>query len=145
MDELSGEHCHCTAVYRLRVGPQYVDVFMLSLLYLFPSPFNIPFTIFLPSFLSSFLPSFLIISLNSLYLALVDPAAAAAAVPTDPTAYYTDYWLYASYYGEAAARLYYTQWSPPEGTLPPPGTVLPPIDVRYATLYLLPCKPFNAP
>ena len=99
----------------------------------------------LPSFLSSFLPSFLIISLNSLYLALVDPAAAAAAVPTDPTAYYTDYWLYASYYGEAAARLYYTQWSPPEGTLPPPGTVLPPIDVRYATLYLLPCKPFNAP
>lgn len=46
-------------------------------------------------------------------------------MPTDPAAYYTDFWLYASYYGEAAARLYYTQWSPPEGTLPPAGTVLP--------------------
>ena len=58
-------------------------------------------------------------------------AAPAAAVPTDPTAYYTDYWLYASYYGEAAARVYYTQWSPPEGTLPPAGTILPPLEVRF--------------
>lgn len=70
-------------------------------------------------------------------LAAVDPAAAAAAaaaaqaVPTDPTAYYTDFWLYATYYGEPEARKYYNQWSPPEGTQPPPGTVLPVIEVRY--------------
>lgn len=50
---------------------------------------------------------------------------AETAVPTDPTAYYDDYWKYASYYGEAAARIYYGAWSPPEGTPPPPGTVLP--------------------
>ena len=61
----------------------------------------------------------------------VAPAAdpTPAPVPTDPTAYYGDYWLYASYYGEAAARVYYALWSPPEGTLPPPGTVLPVIEV----------------
>ena len=41
------------------------------------------------------------------------------------TAYYADFWLYASYYGEPAARVYYTQWSPPEGTPAPAGTVLP--------------------
>lgn len=41
------------------------------------------------------------------------------------TAYYADFWLYASYYGEPAARTYYTQWSPPEGTPAPAGTVLP--------------------
>ena len=46
------------------------------------------------------------------------------AVP-DKTAYYADFWLYATYYGEPAARAYYTQWSPPEGTPAPPGTVLP--------------------
>ena len=52
--------------------------------------------------------------------------AAAAVVPTvmpDPTAYYNDFWHYASYYGEAAARAYYQQWSPPEGTLPPNQSV----------------------
>ena len=69
--------------------------------------------------------------------ATADPAAAAAAaaaVPTDPTAYYTDFWLYASYFGEAAARIYYTQWSPPEGTQPPLGTILPtlPLEVSQA-------------
>ena len=42
----------------------------------------------------------------------------------DPTSYYNDFWLYASYYGESAARVYYTEWSPPIGTLPPVGTVL---------------------
>ena len=46
-------------------------------------------------------------------------------VPNDPTAFYNDFWLYATYYGEAAARVYYKEWSPPEGTLPPPGTILP--------------------
>lgn len=46
------------------------------------------------------------------------------AIP-DATAYYNDFWIYASYYGEAAARLYYGAWSPPEGTLPPEGTVIP--------------------
>lgn len=52
--------------------------------------------------------------------------------PNDPTAYYNDYWQYAVYYGEAAARVFYGQWSPPEGTPPPegivplaPGTALP--------------------
>lgn len=43
----------------------------------------------------------------------------------NPTAYYNDFWLYVSYYGEAAARAYYTQWAPPEGSLPPAGTPLP--------------------
>ena len=52
-------------------------------------------------------------------------AAEPVAVAPDPTAYYSDFWLYASYYGEAAARVYYTEWSPPIGTRPPPGTILP--------------------
>eukprot|EP01038_Epipyxis_sp_PR26KG_P007599 gene7599-10348_t len=61
------------------------------------------------------------------------PAAASAEpVPTDPTAYYNDFWLYASYYGEAAARLYYQAWSPPEGTQPPPGIVLPSADTTVS-------------
>ena len=34
------------------------------------------------------------------------------------------YRLYASYYGEAAARTYYGAWSPPEGTPPPAGTIV---------------------
>lgn len=52
--------------------------------------------------------------------------ATSAEVPSDPTAYYNDFWTYASYYGEAAARLYYTTWSPPAGTSPPPGVTVPP-------------------
>jgi hypothetical protein len=52
-------------------------------------------------------------------------AAATAAVPTDPTAYYNDFWQYAMYYGEAAARQCYGAWSPPEGTPPPAGIVIP--------------------
>jgi len=40
-------------------------------------------------------------------------------VPTDPTAYYNDFWLYSSYYGESAARTYYGAWSPPVGTPAP--------------------------
>lgn len=39
-----------------------------------------------------------------------------------PTAYYDDFWLYASYYGEAAARVHYTHWSPPEGSIRPQGS-----------------------
>jgi hypothetical protein len=50
---------------------------------------------------------------------------AAYADPNDPTAYYPDFWNYASLYGEEAARAYYTTWSPPVGTPPPPGIVLP--------------------
>ena len=40
-------------------------------------------------------------------------------MPTDPTAYYNDFWLYSSYYGESAARTYYGAWSPPVGTPAP--------------------------
>jgi hypothetical protein len=52
-------------------------------------------------------------------------------VSTDPTAYYNDFWRYASYYGEAAARAYYTAWSPPEGTPPPEGIILPATEGSY--------------
>lgn len=45
------------------------------------------------------------------------------ALPTDPTAYYNDFWSYAAYYGEAMARTYFSTWSPPEGSPPPPGWV----------------------
>jgi far upstream element-binding protein len=51
-------------------------------------------------------------------------ATPATEVPSDPTAYYGDFWTYASYYGEAAARVYYQAWSPPEGTPPPAGMVV---------------------
>jgi hypothetical protein len=51
--------------------------------------------------------------------------AATEEVPTDPTAYYNDYWQYASYYGQAAARVYYGAWSPPEGTPIPAGMTIP--------------------
>jgi hypothetical protein len=51
----------------------------------------------------------------------------------DPTSYYPDFWNYASYYGEAAARAYYTVWSPPEGTPPPPGITLPAVAAAGAT------------
>lgn len=51
--------------------------------------------------------------------------AAPAKDHNDPTAYYTEFWQYATYYGEAAARAYYKAWSPPEGTPPPAGIVLP--------------------
>jgi far upstream element-binding protein len=50
---------------------------------------------------------------------------APAEVPTDPTAYYNDFWQYTLYYGEPAARLYYGAWSPPEGTPAPQGLVAP--------------------
>lgn len=53
-------------------------------------------------------------------------AAPATEVPTDPKHYYNDFWQYAAYYGEAAARLYYDAWSPPQGTPPPPGIVVAP-------------------
>ena len=43
------------------------------------------------------------------------PADFQYSVDIDPTAYYPDFWNYAAYYGEAAARQYYTTWSPPEG------------------------------
>ena len=51
--------------------------------------------------------------------------AAAAKDHNDPKAYYSDFWQYAAYYGETAARAYYTTWSPPEGTQPPAGIILP--------------------
>jgi far upstream element-binding protein len=44
----------------------------------------------------------------------------------DPTMYYADFWVYASHYGEKAARLYYADWSPPVGTPAPPGTTVAP-------------------
>jgi len=43
-----------------------------------------------------------------------DPTAAEA--PTDPTAYYEDFWNYVAYYGEEAARTAYGPWAPPVGT-----------------------------
>lgn len=43
-------------------------------------------------------------------------SGAATPAPTDPTAYYNDFWKYAQYYGEEAARKYYGAWSPPVGT-----------------------------
>lgn len=58
--------------------------------------------------------------------AAASTSAAAQEVPTDPTAYYNDFWQYAVYYGEAAARVYYGAWSPPEGTAPPEGIVVAP-------------------
>lgn len=45
--------------------------------------------------------------------------AAGAATDLSPTAYYNDFWQYASFYGEAAARVFYGAWSPPEGSQPP--------------------------
>ena len=57
--------------------------------------------------------------------AQVQTQAAPAKDHNDPTAYYTEFWQYATYYGEAAARAYYKAWSPPEGTPPPAGVVLP--------------------
>ena len=51
------------------------------------------------------------------------PAASAASAPetapTDPKAYYDQFWQYTTYYGEEAARKYYGAWSPPEGTTNP--------------------------
>lgn len=51
-------------------------------------------------------------------------ATSSTEVPSDPTAYYNDFWQYAAYYGEAAARVYYGAWSPPEGTQPPEGVTV---------------------
>jgi len=46
------------------------------------------------------------------------------AAPAVDTTYYSDYWNYASHYGEKAARLYYTVWAPPVGTPPPHGVAV---------------------
>jgi len=51
-------------------------------------------------------------------------ASSSTEVPSDPTAYYNDFWQYAAYYGEAAARVYYGAWSPPEGSQPPEGVTV---------------------
>lgn len=48
------------------------------------------------------------------------------ALPRDDPARFHDFWQYASYYGEGAARSYYQEWSPPVGTRPPPGIAIPP-------------------
>lgn len=51
------------------------------------------------------------------------PAPAAAPTPPVPTsdAYYEQFFRYAYYYGEPAARQYYGAWSPPVGTPNPYG------------------------
>ena len=70
---------------------------------------------------------------NSSYLIFLILVVQEQAIASpDPTSYYNDFWLYASYYGEAAARVYYTEWSPPIGTVPPAGTVLPGVPAATA-------------
>ena len=70
---------------------------------------------------------------NSSYLIFLILVVQEQAIASpDPTSYYNDFWLYASYYGEAAARVYYTEWSPPIGTVPPAGTVLPGVPAASA-------------
>ena len=60
-----------------------------------------------------------------------DPAVnPSGGVPRDDPARFHDFWQYASYYGESAARSYYQQWSPPVGMRPPPGMVIPSDDKR---------------
>lgn len=49
------------------------------------------------------------------------PAPAPAAVAPGADAYYEQFFRYAYYYGEPAARQYYGAWSPPQGTLNPYG------------------------
>lgn len=61
-------------------------------------------------------------------------AAPEVAAPTDATAYYNDFWQYSTYYGEAAARVFYGAWSPPQGTPPPPGIVVASPEVAAANL-----------
>lgn len=55
----------------------------------------------------------------------IDAGAASEAASRDPS-HFHDFWQYASYYGENAARAYYLQWSPPAGSRPPPGMIIPP-------------------
>ena len=43
----------------------------------------------------------------------------AHAVPTDPTAYYSQFWEYTKYHGEEKAREFYGAWSPPVGSINP--------------------------
>jgi len=43
-----------------------------------------------------------------------------------PEDYINDFWNYAGWYGEEAARLYYGDYAPPLGTPPPPHIQLPP-------------------
>ena len=59
----------------------------------------------------------------------IDTGAASEAASRDPS-HFHDFWQYASYYGESAARSYYQQWSPPVGMRPPPGMVIPSDDKR---------------
>lgn len=47
--------------------------------------------------------------------------AAAAPAPAGSDAYYEQFFRYAYYYGEPAARQHYGAWSPPEGTPNPYG------------------------
>lgn len=55
------------------------------------------------------------------------PTTDSAAAPVDPMVamYHEQFWQYAVYYGEDLARQYYGEWSPPKGTPPPPGIVIP--------------------
>ena len=50
-----------------------------------------------------------------------NPVAAAPAPGPDANAYHEEFFRYAYYYGEPAARQYYGTWSPPEGTPNPYG------------------------
>jgi len=47
---------------------------------------------------------------------------APSPAPTAPNTYHEQFFRYAYYYGEAAARNHYGAWSPPEGTPNPYGT-----------------------
>ena len=49
------------------------------------------------------------------------PVAAAPAPGPEASAYHEEYFRYAYYYGEPAARAYYGAWSPPVGTPNPYG------------------------
>ena len=48
-------------------------------------------------------------------------ATSSAPNSQDPTAYYAQFWEYTKYYGEAKAREFYKEWSPPAGTPNPNG------------------------
>jgi far upstream element-binding protein len=56
------------------------------------------------------------------------PAVSTPALDT----YYNDYWAYAALYGEGPARQYYGAWSPPAGTPPPLGVILPSVEAAAA-------------
>mmetsp|Transcript_10458 Transcript_10458/g.15664 ORF Transcript_10458/g.15664 Transcript_10458/m.15664 type:complete len:497 (-) Transcript_10458:200-1690(-) len=62
---------------------------------------------------------------GAMQMAQQSNAAPTPAGQVDLTQYYSQFWQYAAYYGEAIAREQYGAWAPPPGTPPPPGIVLP--------------------